>query len=84
MVVDVGMVNIYVIVILINIVVYMLLIVFLYFGFICLIILKEFEEVVRIDGVGMLKIFFMIVFFLLKLIIVIICIIFCVFIWNDY
>lgn len=53
-------------------------------GFICFIIFKEFEEVVRIDGVGMLMIFFKIVFLLLKFVIVFILIIVSVYIWNDY
>ncbi|WP_456270454.1 carbohydrate ABC transporter permease [Bacillus sp. JZ76] len=84
MVVDAGMVNTHAIAIFINTAAYMPLTVFLYSGFIRSTIPKELEEAARIDGAGMLKIFFTIVFPLLKPITATICIICCVFIWNDY
>ncbi|NRF43161.1 carbohydrate ABC transporter permease [Bacillus subtilis] len=84
MVVDAGMVNTHAIAIFINTAAYMPLTVFLYSGFIRSTIPKELEEAARIDGAGMLKIFFTIVFPLLKPITATICIISCVFIWNDY
>jgi raffinose/stachyose/melibiose transport system permease protein len=84
MVVDAGMVNTHAVAILINTAAYMPLTVFLYSGFIRSTIPKELEEAARMDGAGMLKIFFMIVFPLLKPITATICIISSVFIWNDY
>ena len=45
---------------------------------------KELEEAARIDGAGTLRVFFTVVFPLLKPITASVLIIACVYIWNDY
>jgi raffinose/stachyose/melibiose transport system permease protein len=84
MVVDVGMMNTRTIAILNNTAAFLPLTVFLYAGFIRSTIPRELEQAARIDGAGTTKIFFRIVFPLLKPVTATVLIISCVFIWNDY
>ena len=84
LVVDLGMMNTHAIAILNNVAAYTPLAVFLYTGFIRSTIPKELEEAAKIDGAGHLRIFFTIVFPLLKPVTASILIISCVYIWNDY
>ncbi|MFJ5963211.1 MULTISPECIES: carbohydrate ABC transporter permease [unclassified Bacillus (in: firmicutes)] len=84
MVVNFGMMNTYQIAILNNVAAFLPLTIFLYAGFIRSTIPKELEEAARIDGAGTLKVFFTVVFPLLKPITASVLIIACVFIWNDY
>ncbi|UOQ94504.1 carbohydrate ABC transporter permease [Halobacillus shinanisalinarum] len=84
MVVDMGMMNTHEIAILNNMAAFLPLTIFLYAGFIRSTIPKELEEAAKIDGASTLKIFFKIVFPLLKPITATVLIISCVFIWNDY
>ncbi|WP_163531315.1 carbohydrate ABC transporter permease [Halobacillus ihumii] len=84
MVVDMGMMNTHEIAILNNMAAFLPLTIFLYAGFIRSTIPKELEEAAKIDGASTLKIFFKVVFPLLKPITATVLIISCVFIWNDY
>ncbi|UOR11564.1 carbohydrate ABC transporter permease [Halobacillus amylolyticus] len=84
MVVDMGMMNTHEIAILNNMAAFLPLTIFLYAGFIRSTIPKELEEAAKIDGASTLRIFFKIVFPLLKPITATVLIISCVFIWNDY
>ncbi|MGE6632248.1 carbohydrate ABC transporter permease [Bacillus sp. NPDC077027] len=84
MVVSLGMMNTYQIAILNNVAAFLPLTIFLYAGFIRSTIPKELEEAARIDGASTLKVFFSVVFPLLKPITASVLIIACVYIWNDY
>ncbi|WP_139892377.1 carbohydrate ABC transporter permease [Bacillus sp. D386] len=84
LVVDLGMMNTHAIAILNNVAAYTPLAVFLYTGFIRSTIPRELEEAAKIDGASNIKIFFTIVFPLLKPVTASILIISCVYIWNDY
>ena len=84
MVVQIGMMNTYQIAILNNVAAFFFFSIFLYAGFIRSTIPKELEEAARIDGAGTLRVFFTVVFPLLKPITASVLIIACVYIWNDY
>lgn len=84
LVVNIGMLNTLDIAILNNAAAFLPLTIFLYAGFIRSTIPKELEEAARIDGAGTLRIFFRIVFPLLKPVTASVLIIASVFIWNDY
>lgn len=84
LVVDVGLMNTRTVAVLNNVASYMPLTIFLYTGFIRSTIPKELEEAARIDGAGTVKIFFQIVFPLLKPITATVLILAGVNIWNDY
>lgn len=84
LVVDIGMMNTRTIAVLNNVASFLPLTIFLYSGFIRSTIPIELEEAARIDGAGTVKIFYRIVFPLLKPITATVLIICCVYIWNDF
>ncbi|UUI40630.1 carbohydrate ABC transporter permease [Oceanobacillus oncorhynchi] len=84
LVVNLGLMNTHQVAIFNNVASYLPLTIFLYAGFIRSTIPKSLEEAARIDGAGTFRIFFQIVFPLLKPITASILIIACVYIWNDY
>ncbi|SDN90797.1 carbohydrate ABC transporter permease [Alkalicoccus daliensis] len=84
LVVRMGMINTHEIAILNNFASFLPLTIFLYSGFIRSTIPKELEEAARIDGAGVLTVFFRVVFPLLKPVTATVLIISSVFIWNDY
>ncbi|MCT1578374.1 carbohydrate ABC transporter permease [Oceanobacillus kimchii] len=84
LVVNIGLMNTHEVAIFNNVASYLPLTIFLYAGFIRSTIPKSLEEAARIDGAGTFRIFFQIVFPLLKPVTASILIIACVYIWNDY
>lgn len=84
LVVSIGMINTHEIAILNNFASFLPLTIFLYSGFIRSTIPKELEEAARIDGAGVMTVFFRIVFPLLRPVTATVLIISSVFIWNDY
>ncbi|RKL68252.1 maltose ABC transporter permease [Salipaludibacillus neizhouensis] len=84
LVVRMGMINTHEIAILNNFAGFLPLTIFLYSGFIRSTIPKELEEAARIDGAGVMTIFFRIVFPLLRPVTATVLIISSIFIWNDY
>lgn len=84
LVVDFGLNNTLLISILVNAATFTPLAIFLYTGFIRSTVPLELEEAARIEGAGTIKIFFKVVFPLLKPVTATVMIITCVYIWNDY
>ncbi|TDL31875.1 carbohydrate ABC transporter permease [Jeotgalibacillus sp. S-D1] len=84
LVVNFGLMNTHIVAVLNNVAAFLPLTIFLYAGFIRSTIPKELEEAAKIDGASTLKIFFKIIFPLLKPITATVLIISSVYIWNDY
>lgn len=76
--------NTHLVAILVNAATFTPLAIFLYTGFIKATVPKELEEAAQLEGAGTLKIFFRVVFPLLKPVTATVMIITCVYIWNDY
>lgn len=83
-IVDFGLMDTHLVAILNNAASFTPLTIFLYTGFIRSTVPIELEEAARMEGAGTIKIFFRVVFPLLKPITATVMIITCVYIWNDF